>query len=74
MAPALEEQHRQVLLGGEVGAGQLPGGGAGLRQAFVAHPGMAERLQATTADVRDGRTPASTAARQLLAAFQLRSS
>lgn len=47
---------------------------AGLRQAFVAHPGMAERLQAATADVREGRTPASTAARQLLAAFQLRSS
>jgi len=46
---------------------------AGLRQAFVAQPGMAARLEATTADVRDGRTPASTAARQLLAAFQARS-
>ncbi|MFG6431505.1 methylmalonyl Co-A mutase-associated GTPase MeaB [Roseateles sp. LYH14W] len=46
---------------------------AGLRQAFVSHPGMAERLEAATADVRDGRTPPSTAARQLLAAFQLRS-
>jgi len=47
---------------------------AGLRQAFVAHPGMAARLETATTDVRDGRTPASTAARQLLAAFQLRSS
>ncbi|WP_457425114.1 methylmalonyl Co-A mutase-associated GTPase MeaB [Roseateles sp. P5_E7] len=47
---------------------------AGLRQAFVTHPGMAARLEAATAEVRDGRTPASTAARQLLAAFQLRSS
>jgi LAO/AO transport system kinase len=46
---------------------------AGLRQAFVAQPGMAARLEAATADVRDGRTPASTAARQLLAAFQARS-
>lgn len=46
---------------------------AGLRQAFVAHPGMAERLEAATADVREGRTPPSTAARQLLAAFQSRS-
>ncbi|RZL39162.1 MAG: methylmalonyl Co-A mutase-associated GTPase MeaB [Rubrivivax sp.] len=47
---------------------------AGLRQAFVSQPGMAARLEAATAEVRDGRTPASTAARQLLAAFQLRSS
>lgn len=47
---------------------------AGLRQSFVTHPGMAARLEAATAEVRDGRTPASTAARQLLAAFQLRSS
>jgi LAO/AO transport system kinase len=46
---------------------------AGLRQAFVTHPGMAARLEAATAEVRDGHTPASTAARQLLAAFQLRS-
>jgi LAO/AO transport system kinase len=46
---------------------------AGLRQAFVTHPGMAARLEAATAEVRDGRTPASTAARQLLASFQLRS-
>jgi len=46
---------------------------AGLRQAFIGHPGMAARLEAATAEVRDGRTPASTAARQLLAAFQLRS-
>ena len=46
---------------------------AGLRHAFVHHPGIAERLAAATAEVRDGRTPASTAARQLLAAFQLRS-
>ena len=43
---------------------------AGLRQAFVAHPGMAERLRAATTDVREGRTPASTAARQMLAAFR----
>jgi LAO/AO transport system kinase len=43
---------------------------AGLRQAFVSHPGMAARLEAATAEVRDGRTPASTAARQLLAAFR----
>jgi len=47
---------------------------AGLRQAFITHPGMAARLEAATAEVRDGRTPASTAARQLLASFQLRSS
>jgi LAO/AO transport system kinase len=46
---------------------------AGLRQAFINHPGMATRLEAATAEVRDGRTPASTAARQLLAAFQSRS-
>ena len=46
---------------------------AGLRHAFVNHPGMAARLEAATAEVRDGRTPASTAARQLLAAFQTRS-
>jgi LAO/AO transport system kinase len=46
---------------------------AGLRQAFQSQPGMAARLQAATADVRDGRTPASTAARQLLAAFTARS-
>jgi LAO/AO transport system kinase len=46
---------------------------AGLRQAFVTYPGMAARLEAATAEVRGGRTPASTAARQLLAAFQLRS-
>jgi LAO/AO transport system kinase len=43
---------------------------AGLRQAFISHPGMAERLAVATAEVRDGRMPASTAARQLLAAFQ----
>ncbi len=47
---------------------------AGLRQAFVTHPGMTERLEAATRDVREGRTPASTAARQLLSAFQARSS
>ncbi|MCE4536471.1 methylmalonyl Co-A mutase-associated GTPase MeaB [Pelomonas sp. P7] len=46
---------------------------AGLRQAFVGQPGMAARLEAATAAVREGRTPASTAARQLLAAFKLRS-
>jgi LAO/AO transport system kinase len=43
---------------------------AGLRQAFVAQPGMGTRLEAATSAVRDGITPASTAARQLLAAFQ----
>jgi LAO/AO transport system kinase len=46
---------------------------AGLRQAFITHPGMVERLEAATTEVREGRTPASTAARQLLAAFQSRS-
>lgn len=46
---------------------------AGLRQAFVAHPAVHARLDAATAAVREGRTPASTAARQLLAAFQSRS-
>lgn len=43
---------------------------AGLRQAFTHHPGMAARLEAATVEVREGRTPASTAARQLLAAFR----
>ena len=43
---------------------------SGLRQAFVSQPGMAARLEAATAEVREGRTPASTAARRLLAAFQ----
>jgi LAO/AO transport system kinase len=43
---------------------------AGLRQAFTSHPGMAAQLEAMTAEVREGRTPASTAARQLLAAFR----
>ncbi|CAM3726117.1 methylmalonyl Co-A mutase-associated GTPase MeaB [Roseateles saccharophilus] len=43
---------------------------AGLRHAFTHQPGMAARLEATTAEVREGRTPASTAARQLLAAFR----
>ncbi len=46
---------------------------AGLRQAFMGAPGMAQQLAAATVEVREGRTPASTAARQLLAAFQLRS-
>lgn len=46
---------------------------AGLRHAFVSQPGMSERLEAATGEVREGRTPASTAARQLLAAFQSRS-
>jgi len=45
---------------------------AGLRQAFTTHPGMAARLEAATIAVREGRTPASTAARQLLAAFESR--
>jgi len=46
---------------------------AGLRQAFTAHPAVHARLDAATAAVREGRTPASTAARQLLVAFQSRS-
>ncbi|RZJ10013.1 MAG: methylmalonyl Co-A mutase-associated GTPase MeaB [Rubrivivax sp.] len=46
---------------------------AGLRQAFVSQPGMADRLAAATEQVRDGFTPPSTAARQLLAAFESRS-
>ncbi|MBL8279159.1 MAG: methylmalonyl Co-A mutase-associated GTPase MeaB [Pelomonas sp.] len=43
---------------------------AGLKQAFLAHPAVREQLDAATAAVRDGRTPASTAARQLLATFR----
>lgn len=43
---------------------------AGLKQAFVAHPAVHAQLDAATAAVRDGRTPASTAARQLLATFR----
>ena len=43
---------------------------AGLRQAFLTQPGISERVAALTAEVRDGLTPASTAARQLLAAFR----
>lgn len=43
---------------------------SGLKQAFMAHPGVHAQLDATTAAVREGRTPASTAARQLLALFQ----
>jgi LAO/AO transport system kinase len=43
---------------------------AGLKQAFVAHPGVQAQLDATTAAVREGHTPASTAARQLLATFR----
>ncbi len=46
---------------------------AGLRQAFTQHPGVAARLEAATLEVREGLTPASTAARQLLTAFQSRS-
>lgn len=46
---------------------------AGLRQAFTAHAAVHAQLDAATAAVREGRTPASTAARQLLAAFQSRS-
>jgi LAO/AO transport system kinase len=45
---------------------------AGLRQAFTSHPAVAAQLDAMTAEVRDGRTPASTAARRLLATFQQR--
>ncbi|MDR7272161.1 LAO/AO transport system kinase [Pelomonas saccharophila] len=47
---------------------------SGLKQAFVAHPGVQAQLDATTAAVRDGRTPASAAARQLLATFRNASS
>jgi LAO/AO transport system kinase len=43
---------------------------SGLTQAFVAHPAVRDQLDAATAAVREGRTPASTAARQLLAAFR----
>ncbi len=43
---------------------------AGLRQAFTAHPAVQAQLDAATVAVRDGRTPPSTAARQLLAAFR----
>ena len=46
---------------------------SGLRQAFVAHPAVHAQLDAATMAVREGRTPASTAARQLLSAFQSRS-
>jgi LAO/AO transport system kinase len=46
---------------------------AGLKQSFLAHAAVKSQLGAATTDVRDGRTPASTAARQLLAAFQNRS-
>lgn len=45
---------------------------AGLRQAFTSHPAVAAQLDALTAEVRDGRTPASAAARRLLATFQQR--
>ena len=43
---------------------------AGLKQAFVAHPAVHAQLDEATAAVSDGRTPASTAARQLLATFR----
>ena len=43
---------------------------AGLRQAFTAHPAVQAALDAATVAVREGRTPASTAARQLLALFR----
>jgi LAO/AO transport system kinase len=43
---------------------------AGLRQAFIANPAVHAQLDAATTAVREGRTPASTAARQLLAAFR----
>ena len=43
---------------------------SGLKQAFIAHPGVKAQLDAATAAVRDGRTPASTAARQLLSTFR----
>lgn len=47
---------------------------SGLKLAFVTHPGVQAQLDAATAAVREGRTPASTAARQLLAAFRNTSS
>lgn len=43
---------------------------AGLRQAFTAHPAVQAALDTATVAVREGRTPASTAARQLLALFR----
>ncbi|MDR7294922.1 LAO/AO transport system kinase [Pelomonas aquatica] len=46
---------------------------AGLRQAFTAHPAVHAQLDTATAAVREGRMPASTAARHLLAAFESRS-
>jgi LAO/AO transport system kinase len=45
---------------------------AGLRQAFLNQPGISQRLADTSAAVRDGRMPPSTAARQLLAVFGAR--
>ncbi|PTT87779.1 methylmalonyl Co-A mutase-associated GTPase MeaB, partial [Pelomonas sp. HMWF004] len=46
---------------------------SGLKQAFMASPAVRGQLEATTAAVREGRMPASAAARQLLGAFQPRS-
>ena len=43
---------------------------SGLKQAFVAHPGVHAQLDAASVAVREGRVPASTAARQLLATFR----
>jgi LAO/AO transport system kinase len=43
---------------------------SGLKQAFVAHSGVQSQLDAATAAVRESRTPASIAARQLLATFR----
>ena len=43
---------------------------SGLKQAFVTHAGVKSQLDAATTAVREGRTPASTAARQLLATFR----
>ena len=43
---------------------------AGLRQAFTAHPAVQTALVTTTTAVREGRIPASAAARQLLALFR----
>ena len=43
---------------------------SGLRQAFVAHPAVRGQLETATVAVREGRTPASTAARQLLSTFR----
>jgi LAO/AO transport system kinase len=44
---------------------------AGLKQRFRAHPQVRDQLEHMSAEVAAGRLPASTAARQLLAATEL---